>query len=394
MPRILNNLAIPLQSYLPLIPNGPPAKTLLARYRLLSPTASIWVSPLCLGSLNFGNAWKDFLGECTSESTEEILDHFFSQGGNFIDTSNNYQFEQAETRIGNWMKKHNNRDQLVIATKYSTNYQTLPSSQPQKQQILVNYTGNGNKSLTLSVEASLKKLQTSYIDILYVHWYDFSTSIPELMHSLNRLVLSGKVLYLGISDTPAWVVSKANEYARCNGLRQFVVYQGKWSAATRDFERDILPMCKADGMGIAPWGVLGGGQFFIGEGKTEGRKWGQTETEKKVSEVLAKIAEKKGCEISGVALAYVASKTPYVFPIVGCRTLKHLEGNIKGLEVTLSGEEIKEIEGAVPEFDLGFPMNFMYLGSEGVPENKGEVFTMSMGGTLDHVGEVKGFARE
>lgn len=101
-----------------------------------------------------------------------------------------------------------------------------------------------------SVAASLKKLQTDYIDLLYVHWWDFSASIPELMQSLNHLVVQGKVLYLGVSDTPAWVVSKANQYARDHGLRQFCVYQGRWSAASRDFEREIIPMCRDEGVSV------------------------------------------------------------------------------------------------------------------------------------------------
>lgn len=102
----------------------------------------------------------------------------------------------------------------------------------------------------VSVKASLEKLQTDYIDLLYVHWWDFSASIPELMQSLNNLVVQGKVLYLGVSDTPAWVVSKANQYARDHGLRQFCVYQGRWSAASRDFEREIIPMCREEGVSI------------------------------------------------------------------------------------------------------------------------------------------------
>ena len=104
--------------------------------------------------------------------------------------------------------------------------------------------------MLVSVNASLKKLQTDYIDLLYVHWWDFSSSIPELMQSLNNLVVQGKVLYLGISDTPAWVVSKANQYARDHGFRQFCVYQGQWSAALRDFEREIIPMCRDEGVSL------------------------------------------------------------------------------------------------------------------------------------------------
>lgn len=331
------------------------------------------------------------MGACPPETTTSILDYFFSQGGNFIDTSNNYQFEESETRIGAWMKARNNRDQIVLATKYTTNYLAVDpaSSFPPKAQILANFSGNGSKSMHLSVKASLEKLQTDYIDLLYVHWWDFSVSIPELMQSLNHLVAAGKVLYLGVSDTPAWVVAKANEYARGHGLRQFSVYQGKWSAAARDFEREIIPMCREEGMALAPWGALGGGKF---KKREEGGRAGQaTEQEARVGEVLAGIAERKGTAVTSVAQAYVCAKAPYVFPIVGCRTLEHLKGNIEALKVRLSAEEIREIEAAVP-FDLGFPANFIW-GAE-VPEEPGNAVFLAMGGTLDHVPEPKPYARE
>lgn len=170
--------------------------------------------------------------------------------------------------------------------------------------IKANYQGPHQKSLHMSVEASLKKLQTDYIDLLYVHWWDFSTSIPELMQSLNHMVASGKVLYLGISDTPAWVVSKANQYARDHGMRQFSVYQGKWNAAERDMERDIIPMCQDEGMGIAPWSALGSGKFKTKdqlEQVKDGRKFATVSDEyKKISEVLEKLATKKNTIMTSI----------------------------------------------------------------------------------------------
>ncbi len=210
------------------------------------------------------------MGECPKPTAFAMLDHFYSNGGNFIDTANNYQDEESERWVGEWMAERGVRDQIVLATKYTTAYRTYEGHDKMQH---TQYCGNGAKSLHLSVRDSLRKLQTDYIDILYVHWWDFTTSIPELMQSLNDLVRAGKVLYLGISDTPAWTVSKANEYARNHGLRQFVVYQGRWSAAARDFERDIIPMCQAEGMGIAPWGSLGGGNFKSEEARKEGREF-------------------------------------------------------------------------------------------------------------------------
>lgn len=230
---------------------------------------------------------------------------------------------------------------------------------------------------------------------LYLHWWDFSVSIPELMQSLNHLVARGKVLHLGISDTPAWVVSKANEYARCHGLRQFSVYQGRWSAATRDFEREIIHMCRAEGMALAPWGVLGEGKFKTEAQRQEGRKDGRAvqveERDVLVSKTLERIAKRKGTLLTSVALAYVGCKANYVFHIVGGRTVEQLRRNIEALGVRLSEGDAKEIDGAVP-FDLGFPLNFIY--GETLPEAVGDIWPLKMGGTLDHVLEPKPFGRE
>lgn len=324
------------------------------------------------------------MGECNQKTSEDILDYFYESGGNFIDTANNYQKEESEKWIGEWMKKRDNRDQMVIATKFTTCFRA-----GYENEIMINTTGNGTKSLHLSLEASLKKLQTTYIDLLYVHWWDFTCSIPELMQSLNTMVQQGKVLYLGISDTPAWIVSKANEYARQNGLRQFSVYQGRWSAASRDFERDIIPMCIAEGMGLAPWGTLGGGKFKSDEEREskDGRKlWEATEADLKVSKVLEKIAKEKKAQITSVALAYCMNKTPYVFPIVGGRKIEHLKGNIEGLTLELSEDDMNAIEEAHP-FDIGFPHNFLG-GPKGV-KSPSDIWLMASAGYQQHVADPK-----
>ena len=265
--------------------------------------------------------------------------------------------------LGEWMKARNNRDQIVLATKYTSNYQSYKGFD---KHIPANFGGNGIKSLRHSVEASLKKLQTEYIDVLYVHWWDFTTTIEEMMLSLNTLVNQGKVLYLAASDLPAYVVAKANQYARDHALRGFVLYQGKWSAADRDFERDILHLCREEGMGLAPWGALGGGQFKTKAQREEIEKSGdkgrnttgrENPRAAPVSSVLEKVAQRKGdVPITSIAMAYVMHKAPYVFPIVGGRKLEHLKGNIDALSIELTDEDMAEIEGAVP-FDPGFPFN-------------------------------------
>ncbi|KAI9836374.1 MAG: hypothetical protein M1819_001403 [Sarea resinae] len=361
---------------------APPPTGRLARHRILSPTAAVRVSPICLGAMAFGSKWTNLMGECTKETTFAILDHFYKEGGNFIDTANNYQDEESEQWLGEWMKARGTRDQMVIATKFTTCYRP----HHRDTEILSNTTGNSTKNLHVSVRNSLRKLQTDYIDLLYVHWWDFTASIPELMQSLNSLVTSGKVLYLGVSDTPAWVVSKANEYARSHGFRQFSVYQGRWNAARRDVEREIIPMCRAEGMAIAPWGALGGGNFKTDEQRKAkgGRAFmGPTEDELKVSKVLERVAKRKNTLITSVAMAYVMQKTPYVFPICGVRTIKHLDGNMDALSVELTKEDIDEIEGAT-SFDVGFPQNFL-TGTPNAPRHAGDIAWLKVAGYLDVV---------
>lgn len=335
--------------------------SLLYRHRQLAPTASVRVSPLCLGTMTFGESQKERYGECSKDDAFAILDLFWENGGNFIDTANVYQAGQSETWLGEWMKSRGNRDELVLATKFSS-----PYKQAGDCKIMSNYGGNGSKSMRLSLEASLQKLQTTYIDLFYVHWWDFTANIPELMHNLNDLCAAGKILYLGISDTPAWVVAKANQYARDHGLRQFVVYQGMWNAAMRDFERDIIPMCRDEGMGLCPYGVLNQGRFqtkAVFEEREKynhpGRKFIPTsQLDKDVSAVLEAIAESKGVKLLDVALSYVMRKTPYVFPIVGARKVDHISGSIAALDVNLSQEEVAQVDAAY-SFDPGFPHTFL-----------------------------------
>jgi aryl-alcohol dehydrogenase-like predicted oxidoreductase len=172
----------------------------------------------------------------------------------------------------------------------------------------------------MSVRDSLKKLQTDFIDILYLHWWDHTTSIEEIMDSLHMLVEQGKVLYLGISDTPAWVVSAANYYAKAHGKTPFSIYQGRWNIMLRDFEREIIPMARHFGMALAPWDVLGGGRFQSKAALEERKKNNegirslmggpeQTDDELKMSAALEEVANEHNVTLTAIALAYVMSKT-------------------------------------------------------------------------------------
>ncbi|KAF8166359.1 NADP-dependent oxidoreductase domain-containing protein [Mycena galopus ATCC 62051] len=298
-------------------------------------------------------------GEMNKESSFKLLDAYFDNGGNFIDTANSYQDESSESFVGEWAEKRGIRDQLVIATKYSTDYKGHDGAIAQK----VNYTGNN-------------KLRTTYIDILYVHWWDWETGVEEVMNGLHNLVVQGKVLYLGVSDTPAWVVSEANRYARDHGKTPFVIYQGKWNVLDRSFEREIIPMARAHGLALAPWGVVGFGKFRT-DAEEEHRRatgergrtafhpqWERNEDERKISKALEKVAGEVGTKsITAVAIAYVMAKVPYCFPILGGRKVEHLMSNIEALDISLSSEQIAYLESVVP-FDPGFPVDLIGDGTK------------------------------
>ncbi|KAJ9141633.1 Aryl-alcohol dehydrogenase [Coniochaeta hoffmannii] len=349
---------------------APEPRTELGRYRVLSRTAGVRVSPLCLGGMSFGDAWTKIMGSMDKESTFNLLDAFFDAGGNFIDTSNNYQNEQSETWLGEWMEKRGNRDQIVLATKFTSDYRSHAVGKGNGP----NFAGNHRKSLHMSCRDSLRKLRTDYIDILYIHWWDHTTSIKELMDSLHVLVAQGKVLYLGASDTPAWVVSACNQYAADSHQTPFAVYQGRWNVMVRDLEREIIPMARMWGMALAPWDVLGGGMFqtkkAIEERKAKGEglrplyvgpgeEAKQSPDQEAISAALEKVAAEHGVEsITAIALAYVMSKAENVFPIVGGRKVEHLKDNIKALTIKLTDEQIKYLESVKP-FDLGFPSAFL-----------------------------------
>lgn len=293
-----------------------------------------------------------------------------------------YQDEESEHWIGEWLDARGVRDEIVLATKYSLGYKI--NSSPTKMQS--NFGGNGSKSLHLSVEASLQKLRTTYVDLLYVHYWDLATTAEELMQSLNALVQSRKVLYLGISDAPAWWVVKCNDYATQHGLRAFSVYQGRWSAAARDLEREVIGMCGDQGMSIAPWGCLGGGHFKPTSGtgdSTDGRTINVgSGREESVAEVLERVSRRVGAPMTSIAMAYVMHKAPYVFPIVGGRKVEHLKGNIEALGLELTEEDVKEIETGY-DFDIGFPYNF--LGGGKTPKGPADVVFTQRFGNFDYV---------
>ncbi len=214
-------------------------------YRLLG-NSGLRVSELCLGTMTFGEDWG---WGASKEESRRIFDCFVEAGGNFIDTSCNYTNGTSEKLVGEFTR--GDRDHFVIATKYGL---TERKSDP-------NFGGNHRKNMRRSVEGSLRRLGTDYIDLLYLHMWDFTSPIEEVMRSFDDLVRSGKVLHIGFSDTPSWVVSSADMLAELRGWAPVLAFQGEYSLASRTPERDILPMVNALGLTFLAWGMLEGGEL-------------------------------------------------------------------------------------------------------------------------------------
>ncbi|KEF58769.1 uncharacterized protein A1O9_03612 [Exophiala aquamarina CBS 119918] len=341
---------------------APPPKTRLGHHRVLGPNCSLKVSPLCLGAMNFGDIWSvltSITGACTRETTYAILDEFHDAGGNFIDTANMYMAGESEEWLGDWMVARGVRDEMVIATKYTYTYKIHELCPPGT--ITSNFGGSNKKSLRLSLTESLKRLKTDYLDILYVHNWDGVATIPEMMRALDDVVKQGKVLYLGVSNWPAWLVVKANDYARQHALTPFVVYEGLLNAVARDIERDVLPMCLSEGLALTVWEAMGGGKFKtrIEKSQADGRPFYDLagkglEAYEAAGLVLERIAKRKDTNPMAIALRYVTLKAPYIFPIIGGRKIENLKSNIAALDIDLTEDEMEEIEAASP-VSLGYP---------------------------------------
>jgi len=326
----------------------------LSRYRLLG-RSGLRVSPLCLGTMNFGTKWS-FMGEMTKSEAEKIFDLFVQEGGNFIDTANKFQEGEAEEWLGEWIEERGIRDELVIASKYS-----LPIKAKS-----INSAGNHRKSILQAITGTLRRLRTDYLDLYYVHFWDFTTPPDELMQTLNDLVRSGKVLYLGISDCPAWQVAQLNTIAELRGWTRFISYQGKYNCMERDLEREVIPMSVSLGLGVVPWGVFGFGKL-TGKYMQEDtlpppskRREGIQLTDQEISfmEVIIKIAKQVHKTPAQVVLNWVMLQNGISSPVIGCRSIEQLEENISALQFELSQEQIDRIKEA-SKFSVGFPHNFI-----------------------------------
>src|SRR5579859_1974856 len=326
------------------------------KYKLLG-RSGLKVSELCLGTMGFGteNGWG-----ADKDTSFAIMDAYAEAGGNFLDTANMYKLGTSEKIIGEYLSNRD-RDYFVVATKYSLKDN---STNP-------NASGNNRKNMMRSVEESLKRLKTDFIDLLYLHIWDDLTPIDEVLRGMDDLVRQGKVNYVAISDTPAWIVSKGNTLAELMGWSQFVALQIEYSLIARTPERELIPMAKHYGMTVTPWAPLAGGaltgKYLRGEqGRVKPESNRRDENSTRITREVMAIAGKLGVEPSQVALQWTRQQGFECIPIVGATRLEQLHENLQMVDLVLAPDDLKRLDEA-SAIDLGFPGKFFR--EEGVRQN-------------------------
>lgn len=300
--------------------------------------------------MTFGTEWG--WGTDKAES-QRIFDTFTAQGGNFLDTANRYTEGSSERFLGEFIKS--DRHHFVVASKF-----TLRDRQGD-----LNFAGSHRKNMMRSVEESLTRLDTGFLDILWVHAWDHLTPTEEVLRGLEDLIRSGKVQYIGVSDTPAWVVSHANTLAELRGWTAFTGLQVEYSLLQRTPERELLPMAQHFGMAITPWGSIGGGaltgKYLKGEsGRVVEQSARRSERANTIAAKVVEVAERLEVQPAQVAINWTRQNNPQlnVIPIIGARTAAQLEDSLGCLQFTIPEESLQELRTA-SAIEMGFPHDFL-----------------------------------
>lgn len=317
----------------------------LTYYRTLG-KSGLKVSPLTLGAMTFGMDWHY---GATPEISKDILAAYLQQGGNMIDTANIYTKGHSEKIIGDYLKENNvNRDRLVIGTKF---FGSMRPGDP-------NSGGTGRKAILQSVEASLRRLQTDYIDLYWMHAFDAHTPVEETLYTLQQLVQSGKVRYIGVSDTPAWKIAQAQTIAHFRGWPAFIGLQIEYSLLERTVEAELITMAQEMQLGVMPWsplkqGVLSGKYTREQQGQPLSKRTAVgalSEKAYRLTDALNNIAADYRVPAAAIALAWVMAREGVTSTIVGARTPEQLQQNLQALTVTLSSQTIAELDAlSAPE---------------------------------------------
>jgi aryl-alcohol dehydrogenase-like predicted oxidoreductase len=340
------------------------------KYRLLG-NSGLRVSEVSLGTMTFGEDWG--WGSPKDES-RKIYDTYRAAGGNFIDTANIYTNGSSENLLGEFI--HDHRQSVVLATKYTNaNAGTDP-----------NAAGNHRKSMVQALEGSLRRLKTDYIDLYWLHNWDQMTPVEEIMRAFDDLVHQGKVLYIGISDAPAWWIAQANTLAELRGWTQFIGLQIEYSLIERTVERELIPMAKAFKLGLVAWSPIAGGLLsgkYHSGGGADGRYSAESaksfkrtgEAVDRIVAALQKTSQQVGRSLAQVALAWLRYRDIPVIPIVGARRISQLQDNLASLELELTRGQIAALDEA-SAIEMGFPHDFY--------ENE-FVKTLAYGGLRDQI---------
>jgi aryl-alcohol dehydrogenase-like predicted oxidoreductase len=308
------------------------------------------VSELFLGAMTFGEQGG---AGAPLEECRRMVDAYSEAGGNVIDTAINYRGGASEEILGELLVGR--RDRFVLATKYTVS----------RDRHDPNGAGNHRKNLRHSLDTSLRRLRTDYLDIYWVHMWDRHTPIQETMRALDDEVRAGRILYVGVSDTPAWIVSQANTLADWRDWTAFAGLQVPYSLLQRDIERELLPMAESFGMTVAVWSPLAGGilsgKFTRGQNPETGTRIDPssiTEQQHDVASTVQFVANELGSTPSQVAIAWTRRRSPNIHPIIGARRLDQLLDNIGAASVDLPGEAVLRLEETTG-IDLGFPTTFI-----------------------------------
>ncbi|WP_019930883.1 aldo/keto reductase [Nocardia sp. BMG111209] len=331
----------------------------LDTYRLLG-RSGLRVSPLALGAMTFGADWG---WGADTDDARKLFDTYVGRGGNFIDTASMYTDGTSERLLGEFTR--DNRESLVLATKYTM---LRRPGDP-------NSGGNQRKSMFASVENSLRQLNTDYLDLLYLHAWDALTPVEEILRGMDDLVRQGKVLYVAISDAPAWQVARMQTIADLRGWSPLVGLQIEYSLLERTVERELIPMARELGLGVIPWsplasGVLtgkygrddlGGEAVAAPEGTRKNLAKAQgslTERGLAIADVVREVAAELGHSPAQVALAWTLRNPAVTAPIIGARTAAQLEDNLGALEVEFEADHLARLDAA-SAIELGFPHEFL-----------------------------------
>jgi aryl-alcohol dehydrogenase-like predicted oxidoreductase len=307
------------------------------RYRLFGRTG-LRVSELFLGAMAFGG------NRATPEESRRIVDLYAESGGNVIDTADAYG--RSESVLGEVLAGR--RDRFVLATKYTITRDGTD----------VNAAGNHRKNLRLSLEASLRRLRTDYLDVYWVHVWDRHTPVEETMRALDDAVRAGKILYVGISDAPAWIVARANTLAEWRGWTEFAGLQVPYNLLNRDIERELLPMAESFGMTVATWSPLAHGLLARPAATRSTTAESLNEREVTVLAAVHELAKEVGATPAQVAIAWTRAHSRAVHPILGASSVRQLTENLGAQELTLAGDAVRRLEAAT-DFTLGFPTDFI-----------------------------------